>query len=62
MMEASNFVLVNTSIACLAIFLLGSLHNLLESAFIVAKFIYKFFKNNCKKAKKDSNFEKESSP
>ena len=43
-----NLVLAIASIGCLATLLVGSIHHLLETAFVILKFIYKTAKNICK--------------
>jgi len=47
-----NQVLAITSIICLFVFMLGALHNMLESLFRVAYFIIKMIKRHCQKSNK----------
>jgi hypothetical protein len=51
-------ILAMTSIACLGVFLLGSIHHILSTVVAIVHFFVKTVKNACKKTKSKTCFRK----
>jgi hypothetical protein len=45
--SSDNLLLTMTTFFCLSVFLIGSIHYLLETVVVVVYFIYSFIKNHC---------------
>lgn len=55
MLSENNLVLIMTTFFCLSVFLIGSMHYLLETAAAFLAFTYSFLKNTCRASNKISD-------
>lgn len=52
MISENNLLLIMITFFCLSVFLIGSIHYLLETVVVIIFFTYSFIKNNCKSSNK----------